>query len=122
MRGVAVLDLAPESGADLHCTVDVGDEAAVVAAVDQVVHEFGRLDVAVLNAGVGGMTPLLRMTTDEWDRVMRVNLRGVFVQLRECARAMVDGRQRRRDRRGVERLGIRSPSGTWATTACRRPA
>jgi NAD(P)-dependent dehydrogenase (short-subunit alcohol dehydrogenase family) len=87
---VAVLDLAGASESDLHVTVDVADEPTVTAAIARVRDEFGALDVAVLNAGIGGMSPLLRMTTDEWDRVMRVNLRGVFVQLRECARAMVD--------------------------------
>jgi NAD(P)-dependent dehydrogenase (short-subunit alcohol dehydrogenase family) len=87
---VAVLDLAASSNGDVHHVVDVGDEAAVVGAVGSVARELGGLDAAVLNAGIGGTAPLLRMTTDEWDRVMRVNLRGGFVLLRECGRAMVD--------------------------------
>jgi NAD(P)-dependent dehydrogenase (short-subunit alcohol dehydrogenase family) len=87
---VAVLDVAAQSDADLHVCVDVGDEAAVVDAVGGVARELGGLDGAVLNAGVGGTAPLLQMTTDEWDRVMRVNLRGAFVLLRECGRAMVE--------------------------------
>jgi NAD(P)-dependent dehydrogenase (short-subunit alcohol dehydrogenase family) len=87
---VAVLDLAPKSGGDVHHVVDVGDEPAVVEAIAAVAHEFGGLDGAVLNAGIGGTAPLLRMTTDEWDRVMRVNLRGQFVLLRECGKAMVE--------------------------------
>jgi NAD(P)-dependent dehydrogenase (short-subunit alcohol dehydrogenase family) len=89
---VAVLDLADTSDADLHVRVDVGDEPAIVDAVARVTEELGGLDVAVLNAGVGGMSPLLRMTTDEWDRVMRVNLRGVMVLLRECGKAMAGDR------------------------------
>jgi NAD(P)-dependent dehydrogenase (short-subunit alcohol dehydrogenase family) len=87
---VAVLDVADRSDCDMHVCVDVGDEAAVVEAVANVAREFGGLDGAVLNAGIGGMAPILKMSTDEWDRVMRVNLRGAFVLLRECARAMVD--------------------------------
>jgi NAD(P)-dependent dehydrogenase (short-subunit alcohol dehydrogenase family) len=87
---VAVIDLAGASDCDHHVQADIGDEAAVVDAVATVVRELGGLDVAVLNAGVGGMSPLLRMPTEEWDRVMRVNLRGAFVLLRECGRAMVD--------------------------------
>jgi NAD(P)-dependent dehydrogenase (short-subunit alcohol dehydrogenase family) len=83
---VVVFDLAPASGADEHVVVDVGDEAAVVDALAAI----GGLDGAVLNAGIGGSAPLLDMTTDEWDRVMRVNLRGTFVLLRECGRAMRD--------------------------------
>lgn len=45
----------------------------------------------MLSAGVGGSAPLLDMTTAEWDRVVNVNLRGAFVCLRECARAMARG-------------------------------
>jgi NAD(P)-dependent dehydrogenase (short-subunit alcohol dehydrogenase family) len=87
---VAVLDLAEHSDGELHVRADVGDEDEIVDAVATVSREFGGLDIAVLNAGVGGTAPLLRMSTDEWDRVMRVNLRGAFVLLRECGRAMID--------------------------------
>jgi NAD(P)-dependent dehydrogenase (short-subunit alcohol dehydrogenase family) len=87
---VAVLDLADASGGDVHVVVDVGDEHALADAVAHAASVCGGLDGAVLNAAVGGMAPILRMTTEEWDRVMRVNLRGTFVALRECARAMVD--------------------------------
>jgi NAD(P)-dependent dehydrogenase (short-subunit alcohol dehydrogenase family) len=87
---VAVLDLhdAPEADVSLPC--DVGDEEQVVARVREAVERLGGLDVAIVNAGVGGMSGILDLSTEEWDRVMRVNLRGAFVTLRECARAMVD--------------------------------
>jgi NAD(P)-dependent dehydrogenase (short-subunit alcohol dehydrogenase family) len=52
---------------------------------------LGGLDVAIISAGVGGGSPMLELTTTEWDRVMNVNLRGAFVTLRECARAMTGG-------------------------------
>jgi NAD(P)-dependent dehydrogenase (short-subunit alcohol dehydrogenase family) len=87
---VAVLDLqAHEGEGDLAVKCDVGDEDDVVAAVQQVVDELGPPRVAVLAAGVGGMSPILQMSADEWDRVHRVNIRGVFLCLREAARAMV---------------------------------
>ena len=87
---VAALDLHEAPGADVSVSVDVGDEKQLVAAVGDAVEQLGALDVAVVNAGVGGMAPILDLTTDEWDRVMGVNLRGAFVTLRECARAMVE--------------------------------
>ena len=86
---VASLDLHDAPGADVSVSVDVGDEKQLVVAVGDAVEQLGALDVAVVNAGVGGMAPILDLTTDEWDRVMGVNLRGAFVTLRECARAMV---------------------------------
>jgi len=86
---VAVLDLHDAPSADLSLSVDVGDEDQVVAAVHEAGARLGAPDVAVVNAGVGGMGAILDLSTEEWDRVMRVNLRGGFVSLRECARAMV---------------------------------
>jgi NAD(P)-dependent dehydrogenase (short-subunit alcohol dehydrogenase family) len=86
---VAALDVHDAPGADLFVRCDVGEEPAVVDAVARVVDTFGSVDAAVVNAGIGGSAPILDLSTDEWDRVMRVNLRGAFVTLRECARAMV---------------------------------
>jgi NAD(P)-dependent dehydrogenase (short-subunit alcohol dehydrogenase family) len=88
---VAVLDLVDAPDADVSERVDVADESQVVTGVARAVNELGRLDVAVLSAGVGGSAPLLELTTAEWDRVMNVNLRGAFVCLRECGRAMTNG-------------------------------
>jgi NAD(P)-dependent dehydrogenase (short-subunit alcohol dehydrogenase family) len=87
---VAGLDRAPCPAADVAIEVDVADEERVVTAIASAVASLGGLDVAVVNAGVGGMSPLLEMRTEEWDRVMAVNLRGAFLTLRECGRAMVD--------------------------------
>jgi NAD(P)-dependent dehydrogenase (short-subunit alcohol dehydrogenase family) len=87
---VAVVDLQAQDGqGDLAVKCDVGDEGEVVAAVQRVVDELGPPSIAVLAAGVGGMSPILQMSADEWDRVQRVNIRGVFLCLRETARAMV---------------------------------
>jgi NAD(P)-dependent dehydrogenase (short-subunit alcohol dehydrogenase family) len=89
---VSVVDLADATGvADLVLRADVTSEDAVVAAVDETVRTFGGLDAAVLAAGIGGMAPVMKMTLAEWDRVMDVNLRGAFVCLRECARAIAAG-------------------------------
>lgn len=91
---VAVLDLDPAAAdADLALQCDVGEEEQVVAAVRHVVDQLGTPTVAVLAAGISGLSPILRMEVDEWDRVHRVNLRGVFLTLREAARAMVDANQ-----------------------------
>lgn len=88
---VAVLDITDAPGADFSARVDVTDEAAVATGIAEAVARIGGLEVAVLSAGVGGSAPLLDLATAEWDRVMNVNLRGAFVCLRECARAMQTG-------------------------------
>lgn len=90
---VAVLDVAAARDADVALQVDVADEAAVVAGVRDAVGALNGLDVAILSAGVGGSSPLLALSAEEWDRVLGVNLRGAFLSLRECARAMVERRR-----------------------------
>jgi NAD(P)-dependent dehydrogenase (short-subunit alcohol dehydrogenase family) len=87
---VAGLDLERCPAADVSIGVDVADEESVVAGVVAAVDALGSLDVAVVNAGVGGMSALLQMRVEEWDRVMGVNLRGAFLTMRECARVMTE--------------------------------
>ena len=87
---VAVLDVQDAPAADVFLRCDVGDEQQVVAGVRDAADRLGGLDIAIVNAGIGGMSAILDLSTDEWDRVMRVNLRGGFMTLRECARMMVE--------------------------------
>ncbi len=70
-------------------TVDVNDEAAVVAGVAEALKQFGRLDFVAANAGVGGGAPFAEMTTEKWRRVTTVNLDAVFWTFREAAKHMV---------------------------------
>lgn len=87
---VAVLDVEARDGdGDVALVCDVADEKAVVEGIAAAVDRLGGLDLAFLNAGVGGLAPLLALSAEEWDRNHDVNLRGTFLCLRECARAMV---------------------------------
>jgi NAD(P)-dependent dehydrogenase (short-subunit alcohol dehydrogenase family) len=87
---VAVLDVQkPVGPAALALPCDIADEAQVVSAVAQVHDALGPIDIAVLNAGVGGFGAIVDLSTEEWDRVLGVNLRGTFVCLREVGKAMV---------------------------------
>jgi len=71
---------------------DVGDEEAVRLAMQNVVEQHGRLDVLVNNAGVSAEGLLLRLKAEEWERVLRTNLTGVFHCTKAAVRAMVRGR------------------------------
>src|SRR5262249_36131727 len=68
---------------------DVGDAAAVRAAVQAVVDGRGRLDILVNNAGFSVDTLLLRLKDEDWERVLRTNLSGVFHCTKAALRAMV---------------------------------
>jgi NAD(P)-dependent dehydrogenase (short-subunit alcohol dehydrogenase family) len=91
---VTVLDRqAPEHPAAdgvRHLECDVADEAQVLSAFTQIDDAGDVPAVAVLNAGTGGFGRLTELPTEEWDRVMGVNARGVFLTLRESARRMVE--------------------------------
>jgi meso-butanediol dehydrogenase/(S,S)-butanediol dehydrogenase/diacetyl reductase len=69
--------------------VDVSDAGAVDAMVAAVVERFGRLEVMVANAGIAQVAPLLDVTPEDFDRLMAVNLRGVFLCYTAAARQMI---------------------------------
>jgi 3-oxoacyl-[acyl-carrier protein] reductase len=63
---------------------DVTDERAVRAMMEAAVARFGKLDVVFNNAGVGSFVPFERLEPAEWERVLAVNLRGVFLGCRHA--------------------------------------
>jgi 3-oxoacyl-[acyl-carrier protein] reductase len=68
--------------------LDVSDSAAVTATVQQAVEQLGGLDILVNNAGVTRDGLLIRMSDDDWDQVVNVDLRAVFTMCRAAARAL----------------------------------
>ncbi|QEM83576.1 acetoin reductase [Halomonas binhaiensis] len=83
----AIRDLGRQSVA---ITADVTSEEQVQQMISQTVDELGSLDVMVANAGIAHVESLLKLRMEDWDRVMDVNLRGVFICYREAARQMID--------------------------------
>ena len=67
---------------------DLSDLESVKAAFDEVVSRFGRLDILVNNAGVSESTPLLNYTEETFDKVMDLNVKGVFTATRVAAEHM----------------------------------
>jgi 3-oxoacyl-[acyl-carrier protein] reductase len=68
---------------------DVTDEAAVEALVAGAAAQFGRIDVFISNAGLGGTSSVLEMTDEQWLRVLDVTLTGTFRCNRAALRQMV---------------------------------
>ena len=63
------------------------------AMVNNVVKEFGTVDICVNNAGISKDNLLLRMTQDQWDEVMQVNLKSVFNMTKQVIRPMMKARK-----------------------------
>jgi len=72
--------------------VDVTDEADTVALVRRVVKRFKRIDVLFNNAGISGVGDVLETTPDLFDRVMNVNVRGLFLMSRATVPQMIKQR------------------------------
>ena len=68
---------------------DVSDADEVEGMVERVSDELGRLDVMVANAGIAQVAPLLDITPEDFDRLMAINLRGVFLCYQAAARQMI---------------------------------
>jgi 3-oxoacyl-[acyl-carrier protein] reductase len=97
---VAIFDVLPDADAELvlaairgrgrralYLHVDVSDEEQVRDGVQQVLDAFGRVDILVNNAGIVLQSPVAEMPVEDWDRVLAVNLRGVFL----CTRYVLPG-------------------------------
>jgi len=69
--------------------LDVASEADWEAAIKATVAAYGRLDVLVNNAGLGGTAPVVEMTDEQWDSVLNVTLTGTFRCTRAALRHML---------------------------------
>lgn len=83
-------DDAPEGVLGVAC--DITDSAAVDEGFKNVEAELGPVEVLVANAGITRDTLLARMSDDDWDAVINVNLTGAYRVIRRAARAMTRGR------------------------------
>jgi 3-oxoacyl-[acyl-carrier protein] reductase len=97
---------------------DVSDEQQVRAMVDVALAEFGQVDILVNDAGVVGQRSFAELEVSEWDRVIAVNLRGVFL----CTRFVLPGMlERKHGSSMLLRSWARSAGWRWCTTAPAKP-
>jgi NAD(P)-dependent dehydrogenase (short-subunit alcohol dehydrogenase family) len=79
--------LSPDSACAIAC--DVGYSAQVIPAIDQAAARLGGLDVLVNNTGIISQSPVVDLDEEQWDRIIRTNLKSVFLCSREAARRMI---------------------------------
>jgi NAD(P)-dependent dehydrogenase (short-subunit alcohol dehydrogenase family) len=86
---IVASEIVSAGGKALPVVMDVTDEASIIAAYDAAEREFGPVDTVFANAGMNSRGLALEVGAEEWDRVMAINVRGVFLTAREGARRMV---------------------------------
>lgn len=98
---VAIVDINRETAAQvadeirtmgrrsLAIVADVTRKEDVESMVERVVNEWGYLDIGVNNAGVGSWADAEEMSEEEWDRILGINLKGVFLCAQTEARVMI---------------------------------
>ena len=74
----------------LVATCDIAMEEEVKKVFEKAVSCFGRVDIVVANAGIHLRKPVIETTTEEWDEMMAINLRGTFLYCREAAKIMIE--------------------------------
>jgi 3-oxoacyl-[acyl-carrier protein] reductase len=88
-----VVDLIKELGRDAFAVqCDVSNSEAVTSMVKETIERFGSLDILVNNAGITRDNLLMRMKEEEWDDVININLKGVFLVTKAVTRQMMKQR------------------------------
>lgn len=89
---VIVADLnPPEDNTLIFHKTNVANEASVTALMARVAADYGRLDALVNNAGICVEVPIKDMSVEEWDKVMAINVRGVFLMTKHAFPLMSNG-------------------------------
>jgi 2-hydroxycyclohexanecarboxyl-CoA dehydrogenase len=74
-----VTDIEAAGGRALALGADVSDRAQMTAAVVRLRDAFGAVNILVNNAGITGFVPFLELTDEDWDTMLRINLKGTFI-------------------------------------------
>ena len=89
-KGEAAAESIRSAGGDaIFVNCDVGDKAQVVSLIEKAIEKYGRLDVMISNAAILHIADILELEEEDYDRVVRVNLKGFFLAGQAAARQMV---------------------------------
>ena len=92
-----VAEISEQNGLAHALRLNVADEGQVMTAMQEMVERYGRLDILVNNAGVSHVGNVLETSAEDWDRVMAVNARGVFL----CSKYALEQMLRQQPAEGI---------------------
>ncbi len=92
-------EISGKNGGALYVKCDVGDRLDVHNLIAETLAAYGRLDVLINNAGIVAPGDILTLDESDFDRVLRVNLKGAFVAAQAAARQMISQIEADEDRR-----------------------
>ena len=96
IQGDRLKTALPESNPNLHVVVaDLSNPKACQGAVDETIDRFGRIDALIHFGAMHSKTPWDSLTSEEWDQVIAVNLKGTFFMAQAVARQMVERKRGR---------------------------
>ena len=120
LNGEAVKKLVGEikdqKRSGLSIQMDVSIEKDVERAVKQTLENFGQIDILVNNAGVGSAGLIINHSEEDWDKAMRVNLKGTFLCSRAVAKEMViraTAREHKKVPFRFTRMALSQSSSEW---------
>jgi len=90
-----VADIEANGGTAIAVKANVADAESVKAMVEETMKTFGSVDILVNNAGITRDNLMMRMKDDEWDDVININLKGVFICTKAVTRQMMKQRSGR---------------------------
>lgn len=88
-------DIRQAKGDAIALQVDVGSKDSVAEMMKQVLSHYGQLDLLFNGAGVMTRIPVVELPEEEWDRVLRINLKGTFLCSQAAAKHMIPKKQGR---------------------------
>jgi len=92
----SLIDAQKELNAYSECTyylVDVTDSSQIEGVINKIIDKFSKIDILVNNAGITKDNLALRLSENDWDKVIAVNLRGSFLCSKLCAKYMIKQRR-----------------------------
>jgi NAD(P)-dependent dehydrogenase (short-subunit alcohol dehydrogenase family) len=88
-------EIRENKGDAMAVKVDVGDPASVAEMMSRAISRYGQIDYAFCGAGVMDRVPVIEMPEQVWDRLMRINLKGVFLCAQAAAKHMIPRKEGR---------------------------